>query len=326
MLLPDGLCVPSARAIELDDKPLSAFITNAVDSVDVTRIGVKRSIQGQPVALFHCLHREVWRKELESAARCLGIPHDQHSTRKPQKNKNPLGPWVARSLAGPVTAAYTESMTEASVRALQTIRDFSMLKWYVIPLLALVLYIYAVEIRKARASRNWDPVLAGLTLFGMDLFNETWNGWVLAISGHSALWTTPGDTALRVLVGLNIEIMFMFAIAGIVFYHMCPEDRTEKILGLPARWFWAIAFSAFCVLVECVLNAGGLLVWEYRFWNRSLAGIWLILVIGYFEFFAAINIVLGLSTIRKKVSVIGVMYAVPAVMNVIGFGIMGWRY
>jgi hypothetical protein len=53
-------------------------------------------------------------------------------------------------------------------------------------------------------------------------------------------------------------------------------------------------FSAFCVLVECVLNAGGLLVWEYPFWNRSFAGIWLIFLFGYFEFFAAISLVLGM--------------------------------
>ena len=217
-------------------------------------------------------------------------------------------------------------MTDASVRALEHLRDFSMLKWYVIPLLAIVLYIYAVEMRKARSSGNWDPVLAGLTLFGMDFFNETWNGWVLALSGHSAFWTAPGDTALRTLVGWNIEIMFMFAIVGIVFYYMVPEDRSERILGLPARWFWAIAFSAFCVLVECVLNIGGQLVWEYPFWNRSVAGIWLIFVFGYFDFFAAINLVLGLKSVRRRVSVIGIIYAVPVVMNIIGFAVMGWRY
>jgi hypothetical protein len=217
-------------------------------------------------------------------------------------------------------------MTEASVRALQHLRDFSMLKWYVIPLLAIVLYIYAVEMRKARTSGNWDPILAGLTLFGMDFFNETWNGWVLVLSGRSAFWTTPGDTALRTMVGWNIEIMFMFAIAGIVFYHMCPEDRSERILGLPARWFWAIAFSAFCVLVECVLNIGGQLVWEYPFWNRSIAGIWLIFVFGYFEFFAAINLVLGMKDTRRRVTAVSIIYAVPVVMNVFGFAIMGWKY
>jgi hypothetical protein len=217
-------------------------------------------------------------------------------------------------------------MTEASLRALDHLRDFSTLKWYVIPLLAVVLYIYAIELRKARHSRNWDPVIAGLTLFGMDFFNETWNGWALNISGRSAFWTAPGDTALRTMVGWNIEIMFMFALAGIVFYYMCAEDRAERVLGLPSRWFWAIAFSAFCVLVECVLNIGGHLVWEYSFWKRSIAGIWLIFLFGYFEFFVAINLVLGLRTLRQKITTVGLIYAVPIIMNVIGMGLLGWRY
>jgi hypothetical protein len=217
-------------------------------------------------------------------------------------------------------------MTDASLKALENLRDFSMLKWYVIPLLAVVLYIYALEMRKARSSGNWDPILAGLTLFGMDFFNETWNGWMLVLSGRSAFWTAPGDTALRTMVGWNVEIMLMFAIAGIVFYYTCPENRSERILGLRARWFWAIAFSAFCVLVECVLNVGGLLVWEYPFWNRSFAGIWLIFVFGYFEFFAAINLVLAMRNVRRRVTVIVIIYAVPVVMNVFGFAVMGWRY
>ncbi len=33
-------------------------------------------------------------------------------------------------------------MTEASLQALSTLRDLTMLKWYVIPLLAIVIYIY----------------------------------------------------------------------------------------------------------------------------------------------------------------------------------------
>ena len=105
-------------------------------------------------------------------------------------------------------------------------------------------------------------------IFGADFFNETWNGWVMVLSGRSAVWTAPGDTALRTLVGWNIEIMFMFAIAGIIFYHTLTENDEIKILGLPEKWFWAIIFSAFCVFVECLLNKGGHLVWEYQFWFR----------------------------------------------------------
>ena len=56
-------------------------------------------------------------------------------------------------------------MTEASVRALKGIRDLSMLEWYVIPLLAIVFYIYTSEMKKAKTSGNWNAVFAGLTVF-----------------------------------------------------------------------------------------------------------------------------------------------------------------
>ena len=217
-------------------------------------------------------------------------------------------------------------MTEASVRALSGLWDFTMIKWYVIPLLAIVFYIYVREIKEARRSANWDAVFAGLTLFGMDFFNETWNGWVLVLTGRSALWTTPGDTALRTTVGWNIEIMFMFTISGIIFYHSLSDDPTEKILGLPNRWFWAIGYSAFCVFVEIFLNLGGLLIWEYPFWNRSFAGIWLIFLFGYFTFYAAIILVLSLKTNSKKVLAVSLIYAVPILMNVFARAVLGWRY
>ena len=51
-------------------------------------------------------------------------------------------------------------MTEASKRALEGLRDLSTVQWYVIPLLAVVFYIYVVEIKKARKSGNWDAVFA----------------------------------------------------------------------------------------------------------------------------------------------------------------------
>jgi hypothetical protein len=231
---------------------------------------------------------------------------------------------TVRSIQEPLSEE--EEVTEASLKALDHLRDFSMMKWYAIPLLAIVLYIYAVELRKARTSRNWDPIIAGLTLFGMDFFNETCNGWILNITGRSALWTAPGDTALRTMVGWNIEIMFMFAIAGIVFYYMCSENPKERILGLPSRWFWAIGFSVFCVVVECVLNIGGLLVWEYPFWGRSFGGVWLIFLFGYFEFFVAINLVLALRETRARLTAVGIIYTVPVLLNIIGMGILGFRY
>jgi len=217
-------------------------------------------------------------------------------------------------------------MTEASRQALTRLRDLSTLQWYVIPLLAVVFYVYVMEMKKARASGNWDPLLAGLTLLGMDFVNETWNGWVLALSGRSALWTAPGPTALRTMVGWNIEIMFMFALSGIVYYHTLGEGDERPLWRRREAWLWAAGYSAFCVFVEIFLNKGGLLIWEYPFWNGTFAGVWLIFLIGYFHFYAAIIAVLSLRTLRRRLVAIAGIWAVAVVMNVVGLGILGWRY
>ena len=216
--------------------------------------------------------------------------------------------------------------TAASQMALDGLRDLATLKWYVIPLLSIVFYIYATEIKKARNTGNWNAVYAALTLFGMDFFNETWNGWIYHFTQHSAFWTTPGETALRTMMGWNIEIMFMFAISGLIYYNTLSEKKEDKILGIPNRWFWAIAYSIFCVFVECLLNIGGLLVWEYPWWNRSFRGVWLIFFFGYFHFYVAMIIVIGMKSNRNKIITISSIYALAVVMNVVGLGIMGWVY
>jgi len=177
-------------------------------------------------------------------------------------------------------------MTEASIRALEGLRDFSTLQWYAIPLLAIVFYIYTVEVRQARAGGDFRALAAGAAVFGADLLNETLNGWILVLTGRSALWTAPGPTALRTMVGLNLEIMFMFALLGLVWYHSLSHKPGARILGLQEGWFFALAYSAICVVVEVALNAGGLLVWDYGFWNANPLGLLPIFVLGYLWFFA----------------------------------------
>ena len=217
-------------------------------------------------------------------------------------------------------------MTPATEQALSGLRDLSMIKWYIIPLLSLVFYVYVREIKEARQTKNWNAVLAGLTIFGVDFFNETWNGWVMHLTQRSAFWTTPGDTALRTMVGWNIEIIFMFLLLGIIFYHTLSESKKEKIFGMPEKWFWAIGYSVFCVFVECLLNIGGHLVWEYPFWNLSFKGIWLIFFFGYFHFVCFAILVISLKTLKNKIITVGMIYAVPILMNILAFGFWGWRY
>ncbi|MFW9916807.1 MAG: hypothetical protein ACFFGZ_14475 [Candidatus Thorarchaeota archaeon] len=218
--------------------------------------------------------------------------------------------------------------TEATKQALDGLRDLSMIEWYAITLLALVFYIYAVEIKKAQQTGNWNAVAAGLALFGMDLINEIWNGLVLEFTNESACWTTPGDTAYRIMVGWNLEIAFMFSIAGIVFAYMLPDDKDWKIdsrlVKLPNRWAYAVAMSAFCVFVEVILNAGDVLVWHYWFWEATPVGIWLIFFIGYLPFYVMAFFVHDLEKIENKIKVLAVIYAIGiSGVAVFMFG-LGW--
>jgi len=217
-------------------------------------------------------------------------------------------------------------VTEATAQALEGLRDFSTLEWYIIPLLLVVIYIYAKEINKARGTGNWNPIFAALTILGLDFFNETWNGWVMAFSQRSAVWTVPGPTALRVFVGWNIEIILMFSLLGFAYYYLLTENQDKKILGLNEKWFHAILATVLAVFIECILNIGGLLIWEYPWWNLSFAGIWLILLVGYFYFFAGAATVISLKNNRQKITFVSCVYLVPIVMNIIGFGILNLVY
>jgi hypothetical protein len=216
--------------------------------------------------------------------------------------------------------------TPESLLALEDLRNFDTLTWYVVPLLAMVFYIYTNEIKKARETGNWNAIYAGATVFGMDFINETWNGWVFHFTQYSAFWTTPGDSALKVMIGWNIEIIFMFLISGVVFANTIDEDRNKKIFGINNRWFWAIGYSTFCVFIESILNIGGLLVWSYPFWNLSFGGIWLIFFIGYFHFFVAAILVMRMNSKRNKIIAICTIYGIAIVMNIIGFGFLGMWY
>jgi len=216
-------------------------------------------------------------------------------------------------------------LTEASQKALEGLRDLSTLKWYAVPLLAVVAYIYALEVRRSRETGNWDPILAALLLFGCDFFNETWNGWVFHLTKRSAVWTTPGDTAYRVTVGWNLEIIFTFLLLGLVYYNSVAPVRDRKVMGIPLEWPLAVFFAALCTLVEVLLNMGGLLIWEYPWWNRTIGGIWLIFILGYFYWFVAINLLLRLKSLKGKLAVVGGVYAVPLVLTFLAWG-LGFRY
>ena len=135
------------------------------------------------------------------------------------------------------------------------------------------------------------------------------------------MWGAPGKTAFLILVGLNIEIMFMFSIAGIAFGKMLPPDRKLKILGIPNRIFLAVTNSAFCVIVEIWLNSVGALTWEWRFWSASSPVP--ILLFGYLHFFLVSYWVHDMKTVRAKAITVGVIFGI-AIFGLLVFGALGW--
>src|SRR5436190_11501969 len=129
--------------------------------------------------------------------------------------------------------------TDPTLRAEQLVRDPHLFKWYAISLLALVIYAYANEFERAR----FDVIAAGVAVWLADWFNEIVNALVLQATDRAPLWATTGPTAYQFLVGLNVEISFMFALAGIVYAKLLPADRGVRIVGIPNRLAIALSLS-----------------------------------------------------------------------------------
>lgn len=208
--------------------------------------------------------------------------------------------------------------SEASQRALEILRDGSQFSWYVIPFLIIVMYVYFQEIDKG----NWNRVLAGLAFWGMDWFNEIWNSLIFHFSNYAPVWGAPGDTAFLIFMGLNIEISFMFAIAGIMATLAIPTDKNLKIMGVNNRLLIAVFMSILSVCVEMVLNHVGALTWDWPWWNRDAP--WLIFLFGYMPFYLMCYYVYDMDSRKKQIITVSSIFAFNGVAILI-FGVwLGW--
>ncbi len=213
--------------------------------------------------------------------------------------------------------AVLSAITEPTVEALRILRDASLFQWHTVTFLVLVFYVYSVEVER----RNWDAVLAGLAFWLMDWINEIVNSGILHWTDRSALWTVTGNTSYLILVGLTIEITFMFAMMGVMFVKMLPADRKTRIAGIPNRWVCIVGFSCLAVFIEELLVETGWFHWEYWFWNQ-----WnpvLIVVFGYATFFAMAAWVYDMDSRDRQIKVVATLATIVVVLLVI-FGIAGW--
>ena len=209
-------------------------------------------------------------------------------------------------------------MSTYAIDALSRLRVGTNFQWYVIPLLAFVFYVYTIEAEK----RNWNLILAGLAFWGADWLNEILNGLVLRFTHYAPIWAEPGPTAYLILVGLNIETMFMFAVAGLIWTKMLHPDKNFNYLGIPNRWAVAIGGSLFSVFVEYLLNSVNALTWDYPWWNR-----WMplpIFLFGYLWFFVFAFWVYDMTNFKRKLQVVGSLWAVDMLGLILFAGILKW--
>lgn len=193
------------------------------------------------------------------------------------------------------------------------------LKWYIIPLFVIWLYLIVNEIKHKRYS-----VVFGEAAFWLwDVFNETWNSMVYATTGQPVWGTTAaGGSALQILIGYNIEISFMFFILGMmtcrmlkttegyegegfwdanknwlddpnnIYYranvlskNLSPDERKTKRKAVLSRMALIVGGSIAAVIIEILLNKCNVLTWEKPWWQPEFPLI--LFLIGYVPFFVA---------------------------------------
>lgn len=202
---------------------------------------------------------------------------------------------------------------QATQDVLNILRSGENFQWYVIPLLVLVLLVYANEYEKG----NYRTIAGGLALYMVHWFVEIVNALIQHFSGH-ALWTVPTGTAYSLLVGLGIEINLMFAIAGIMAIKLMPKDPHQKILGINNRLFIAVGSAALASIIEIFLVTTPVFVWVYPWWGALP-----VFITVYIPFFLAACYGHDWSPHTQK-WFIGTLLAINAVALIICGGILGW--
>jgi hypothetical protein len=210
------------------------------------------------------------------------------------------------------------TVTSFTREAQHLLRHAGMFDWSTVTLLALVVYVYAVEVERA----SWDAVLAGVAFWLMDWANEIANALVLHFNGHAALWTVTGHTSYLILIGLTVEISLFFAINGVIFAKLLPADRKARILGLPNRWALSIGLSLVSVGVELLLHADGVFHWYYWWWN--VASFPVIVVLGYLTFYVVAFWVHDMADRTRQISVVASLASLDLAAGLLFGPVLGW--
>lgn len=230
------------------------------------------------------------------------------------------------------------------------------LKWYIVPLFVIWLFLIVNEIRQKRFS-----VVFGAAAFWLwDVFNETWNAMVYATTGQPVWGTTAaGGSALQILVGYNIEISFMFFILGMLtckllkttegyegqgffdanknwlddpnnmYYkankkksELTPEEYKTKIKAILGRVGVIVFGSIAAVIIEILLNKCNVLTWEKPWWQPNFP--FILFLIGYVPFYVAAVVIHDLPRKWQLIGLGAILFVVVLLLIISGsLGMLG---
>ena len=202
---------------------------------------------------------------------------------------------------------------QVTQQALSILRSGQPFQWYVIALMALVVYVYFNE----AANRNWKVIAAGLALYAVHWFYEILNALIQHFSGY-ALWTVPTGTAFLLLIGVGVELSLMFSVAGLVLSKLLPADPKVKILGIPNRWLFILGNAAFFSIFEIFLAQTPAFAWVYPWWGALP-----VFVTVYIPFFLAAFTCYDWQP-KRQVRFIGAVFALDALLLAVFAGGLGW--
>ena len=124
--------------------------------------------------------------------------------------------------------------------------------------------------------------------------------------------------ALILLIGVGVELSFMFSIAGLVLSKLLPDDPKRRILGVNNRLLFAIGNAAFFSVFEIFLVKTPAFAWVYPWWGAIP-----VFITVYIPFFVVAFYCYDWPP-RTQTRVIGSLLAVNAVMLVLFAGILRW--
>lgn len=209
--------------------------------------------------------------------------------------------------------------TREAEQALERLRDISNLQWSVLPLAAVLIYVYAREIQE----KNYRTLLTCLAFAGCGLLLEMLNGLIMRWTGRTALWVASGESSYLIFVGINIEIILCFSIIWAAAARVLPEDKDMKILGIPNRALFALTFGSLSMGTEALLNRAGLLLWQW-WWFKWPYALPQILVFYTLAWYGLIRFQDSEISIAARCKAVGVIYVALTIAFVVFIWILKW--